>query len=430
MGGAYVAGISEPNPYSVAHVFLARYSKTGKAIWVRNFATAGSHDYVNALAVDPKGNVILSLGLGGLVDLDPGAGVYRAGTRGASADYILKLTPDADLIWADQFSNLVSVGDVALDARGNPHVIGSFSKTADLNPTKGKMLFTARGGSDVFVEQLSINGKLCWAETFGSAVVPKHSYDPDDDGSSIAVDRASGDVLVGGEFVGTSDVDPNPNRTRNRRSAGSSDLFVTRLNSAGAFVSSVRIGGSGEDWLEDLAVDAAHRVVLTAHFVGTVDVDPGPAVRNFRDDNDGDLLMRLNPDASFGWAKQFYLGSYVPTSLAIGADNSIFATGEFAGQVDFDPGAGQHILKSWSGDFGIEPSDAFVLHLRPGGAFIDAASFGRDSSDSGYDISVDSRNRAFVTGQFAENVDFDPGPDAYRLTAANEWDAFVMQLLI
>jgi hypothetical protein len=335
--------------------------------------------------------------------------------------YLLKLRPDGSLIWADQLATNVGISDMVLDSRGNPALVGSFTGTADLNPARGTMFFTSRGGRDVFVMRLSVNGKLIWAETMGSSTSPSHSYDPDDAGRAIAIDPTNGDICVAGEFIGTGDFDPDPARTLNLKSAGRNDIFVTRLTSAGSRVWSIRLGNAKEDSVNDIVADTGGSLILAGGYRQTVDYDPGSGVRTLTAKYGGGFLLKLHGDSAFDWVTGLRV-----TAMATGPDNSLYTTGSFFGSVDFDPGPEKFILKSWDSDIRLD--DIYVLHLSPTGKFIDAIRFGRDDPDAGNDIAYDLVGRVFVTGFFAETVDFDPGPGVCQIIAERDREMFLLRL--
>ena len=87
--------------------------------------------------------------------------------------------------------------------------------------------------------------------------------------SQVAVD-GSGNVYTTGYFnntvnFGAGDV----------TSAGSYDTFVTKLNSAGAHQWTTTLGGTGNDYGRGLAVDGSGNVHTTGHFAGTVNFGAG-----------------------------------------------------------------------------------------------------------------------------------------------------------
>lgn len=81
------------------------------------------------------------------------------------------------------------------------------------------------------------NGDFVWAKAMGGT--------SDDSGEGIAVDDA-GNVYTTGSFYGTVDFDPGPG-SFNLTSTGFSDIFVSKLDSAGNFVWAKRMGGTDYD---------------------------------------------------------------------------------------------------------------------------------------------------------------------------------------
>src|SRR3954471_18451544 len=89
-----------------------------------------------------------------------------------------------------------SVEQLVTDRAGDVYMTGTIHAPADLNPSPRKTYsLTAVGpsGYDRFVAKYSPSGGLYWVRRFT------------DVGFSIAVDPASGDVLLGGQFTGTVD---------------------------------------------------------------------------------------------------------------------------------------------------------------------------------------------------------------------------------
>jgi hypothetical protein len=109
--------------------------------------------------------------------------------------------------------------DMATDINGNIYVCGSFEGTA----TFGSLgTLTSSGGYDGFVAKLGPNGNWLWATKMGGA--------SGDNINGVSVD-SSGNVYIVGYFNGTAGFGSLPALT----SSGSSDIFVARLSSAGAW---------------------------------------------------------------------------------------------------------------------------------------------------------------------------------------------------
>ncbi|MFZ4797077.1 MAG: T9SS type A sorting domain-containing protein [Bacteroidia bacterium] len=117
------------------------------------------------------------------------------------------------------------------------------------------------------------------------------------------------------------------------------------------------------------------------------------------------------------WAKQFShnvgdsLKYSVGQSIDVDKTGNIYTVGSFSGTVDFDPGVGTFNLNS-SGDF-----DIYISKLSPSGSFIWAKKIGGSGRDGGSAIKVDSIGSIFITGDFENTVDFDPGIGVSNLTS-------------
>jgi outer membrane protein OmpA-like peptidoglycan-associated protein len=135
------------------------------------------------------------------------------------------------------------------------------------------------------VSKLNSLGEFVWAKRFGDT-----GYD---ESYSVLVD-SSGNVYTTGFFEGTADFDPGAG-TANLVSAGSSDVFVSKLDSTGAFVWANQLGGAGNDWANAIALDSSGNVYTTGRFTGTADFDPGAGTANLVSAGNADVFVsKLN----------------------------------------------------------------------------------------------------------------------------------------
>jgi hypothetical protein len=148
------------------------------------------------------------------------------------------------------------------------HAAGLFTGQADFDPGAGTSSMTTAGSEDAFVWKLDSAGNLVWARQLGGTGVD----------SAWAIDVANtGNVYTVGRFTGTADFDPGPG-TANMVSAGSNDIFVSKLDGDGNFVWVRPAGATADD--VGLALDVASDVVSAGHFSMTVDFDPGAGTAN------------------------------------------------------------------------------------------------------------------------------------------------------
>ena len=118
-------------------------------------------------------------------------------------------------------------------------------------------------------------------------------------GYGIAID-VGGDIHATGSFFGTADFDPGPD-TFNLTSSGGSDVFVSQLDSNGDFVRAQRMGGTGNDQVSGIVVDASGNVHTTGSFRDTMDFDPGPGAFNLTSRGNADVFVsKLSNPTSVG----------------------------------------------------------------------------------------------------------------------------------
>ena len=297
-----------------------------------NAVRAGSPgtDAVNSIALDASGNVLISGIFSQVADF---AGTELA-TNGGQDAFIAKLDPSLTLIFAE---NIGGIGDdtgsgVTSDAQGNIYQTGSFASTADFDPGAGTHDIVSKGGTDGFVVKLNSSGAFVSVAQLGGT--------GNDDATAAVIDRG-GNLDVAGNFSGTADFDPSVGTT-NLTSAGSSDIYVAKYNSAGSLSWAKRTGGSAADAIRAITVDKPGNIYTTGQFDGLVDFDPGVGTSNL-DGTAGvanTFLWKLDSAGNFGLARHFKTaaGFSEGTGVALDAAGNIFISGRFAGTVDFNTG--------------------------------------------------------------------------------------------
>src|SRR5262245_1065477 len=90
-----------------------------------------------------------------------------------------------------------------------------------------------------------------WAKSLGGT--------DDDRATSLVVD-AAGNVYATGWFLGTVDFDPGEGAFNLTSVAGSSDIFVLKLDASGNFVWAKAMGGATNDAGYSLTIDAVGNV--------------------------------------------------------------------------------------------------------------------------------------------------------------------------
>jgi hypothetical protein len=322
--------------------------------------------------------------------------------------------------WAKPFGNTnTDIGySIAVDDSANVYTTGAFQTTVDFNPGTDTFNMTSFGSFDIFVCKYDKDGNFKWAQQYGSLL--------DDRGYALTVDGA-GNVYVTGYFKNTIDFDLGAG-ILNLTAVGADDMFILKLTRGGAFVWAKQIGGSDVERGKSIVADHAGNVITTGFFNGSPDFDPGST--NFlltSSASTSDIFIsKLNMNGEFVWAKKFGVtGLDEGHDVALDAAGNIYATGEYNGTVDFDPGPGTADLIS------VGVYDMYVVKLDPTGAYQWARSIGGDGYDVGKSIALDATGNVYTTGLFQDACDFDPGAGVFKLTADGgglEEDIFVSKL--
>lgn len=258
---------------------------------------------------------------------------------------------------------------------------------------------------------------LQWANQMGGTT--------DDVGVSMAVD-ALGNVYTTGSFTGTVDFDPGAG-TFNLTSAGSKDLFISKVDAGGNFLWAKQMGSTQEDVGTSIAIDGSGNVYTTGYFRFTVDFDPGPAVFNLTTTLNGTdvFILKLNSVGDFVWAKQVGgQGVNTSTSMKFDSFGNIYVSGNFDQTTDFDPGAGVFNLTS------LGFNDVFTLKLDANGDFLWAKQLGgTDTYVFSNSMSLDVSGNVYTTGSFIDVVDFNPGTGTFNMTSSSfSDDIFISKL--
>ena len=265
--------------------------------------------------------------------------------------FVSKLDASGNHVWAKRFGGTISDDSysVAVDSSGNVYTTGMFYDTVDFDPDSGTANLTSAGNGDVFVSKLDASGNYVWAKQFGGS--------DNDRGFDVVVDSA-GNVYSTGEFRGTADFDPSTSIAE-ETSAGSADVFVSKLDASGNYLWAKCFGGIDSDVGNSVAVDSAGNIYTTGEFLGTADFDPSTSIAEVTSASLDVFVSKLDASGGLVWAKQFGgTSAAYGTSVVVDSAGNIYTTGYFAGTVDFDPTAGSSVSLTSAGS-----TDVFVLKL-------------------------------------------------------------------
>lgn len=320
-------------------IFILKLDASGNFTWAKRLGGTQS-DLAFSVAISNVGTVYTTGYFIGTSDFDPGLAVTNISSGILGDTYISALDASGNFLWVKQIpGGFNQAHSIAADATGNLLIAGTFSGTKDFDPGASVFNLTATtGGNDIFVLKLSEAGNFILARSVGGTNAAELN-------ESVATDP-SGNIYLSGSFSLTGDFDPGA-PVFNLTSFGGTDIFILKLDAGANFVWAKQMGSILPDVPNDIATDGSGNVYTTGIFNGMGDFDPGVAVFNLTTHGDNDIFIsKLNTNGDFVWAAGF--GSSTSedegNDISIDASGNVYATGNFQGQVDFDPGPGEAIL--------------------------------------------------------------------------------------
>jgi len=185
---------------------------------------------------------------------------YDTSHNGLTDAFVVKLNASGTALAYATFlggSDSDSGSGIAVDGAGQAYVTG-YTYSADF-PAAGAGYDTTHNGSrDAFVVKLNASGTaLAYATFLGGS--------DSDDGSGIAVDGA-GQAYVSGTTGSTDFPAADGPGYDTSHNGGRYDAFVVKLSASGsALLYGTFLGGSEDDWGEDIAVDGAGQAYVSGY---------------------------------------------------------------------------------------------------------------------------------------------------------------------
>lgn len=373
--------------------------------WAQTWGSTG-WDLAYATAVDNSGNIYVTGTFNGTVDFDPGPGVSNQTSKGTDDAFLSKFNANGFFQWVRTWggSSYDEGFGVATDSTGNIYVTGWFSGTVDFNPGTGVFNLTSNGWEDAYLTKFDTNGNFIWAGSWGS--------DEDwDAGLSVAVDTSNNVFVTGFYSETTVDFDPGPG-TSNRTSAGWEDIYISKFNSSCVF-----------QWVRDWGYDDTDAgTSVTTDGSGAAYIT-GWVYRTTATDSEDVFLRKYSATGTLNWSR-VWGGDWEDYGRGVVADSSgnVYVTGDFWETVDFNPGTGE----DWR--TAIDWSDAFLSKFDTNGTYLWARTWGGDDEDFGNSVVLHGTNTVYVTGDFWETADFNPGAGVENRTSKGIEDGYLLRL--
>lgn len=376
-------------------------------------------ELVTAVGSDFQFNVFSAGTFAGTHDFDPGPGVAQLSALPSVADqFVVKYRSNGTFAWAKDFdaSSGIVPNAIAGDNNGNVIIAGEFYGTVDFNPGPGTMNISANGNpSDGYLCQLDSLGNLNWAFAISSA---GQEYIKD-----IVVDSV-GNIYCVGNFQNTIDFDPGPGNTSLSPSLTAEGTFVAKYSAAGALLWAGQIenqpGGSGIGF--SLHINNAGDVLLGGEFWGQVDFDLGAGIHlaTASGFNSESYVLQFTPAGTFSQLITFGGSSSNDfiNDITTDENGTIYCSGCFNGTVDLAPGT-QIVNHVTGGSY-----DVYLVAISSTGNYMWSNTFGNTFDSGETNLVYSQASGLHLTGFFAGNLDFDPGPGSFNMAGASPSEAF------
>ncbi len=412
-GNAYVTGLTysvdfptsnplQPNPAGNGDVFVAKLNPEGSLVYSTYLGGSG-YDEGLGIAVDEDGNAYLT-GRTQSTDFPVNNAMQPelAGRHDFPGDdlFVTKLNADGSaLVYSTYLGGTgQDIGwDLAIDNERNVYVAGTaFSNDF---PTVNPLQATP---ATFFAAKLKADGSaLVYSTYFGGRDFGELS--------GVAVDGFGCLYLTG--LTSSRDF-PMANPLKSTLADGDIDAFVTKINADGsAFVYSTYLGGVGQDWANDITVDAFGNAYVTGitHSPDFPKVNPLQPVLSGASDA---FVTKFNPTGS-ALLYSTYLGGTSDDEgegIAIDSRSNIYVSG-LTFSSDFPTLDAAQPIPDGSPD---TPDNGFCAKLKAdGSALVYSTYLGGKGIDEGTLIAVDVRGSAYVFG-FTDSDDLPTTPGAIR----------------
>jgi len=298
-GNAYVTGSTESSNFPAVvgpdtsynggrDAFVAKVSASGTALIYSGFLGGSGFDWGSNIAVDSSGNAYVT---GGTESSNFPAVVGPDTSFNGNEDaFVAKVSASGTALVYSGFlggsGQDVGAG-IAVDSSGNAYVAGetySSNFPAVVGPDT-----SFNGGEDAFVAKVNPSGTgLIYSGFLGGAGV--------DWGGDITVDSSGNAYVTGGTKSSNFPAVVGPDTSYN----GGEDAFVAKVSASGtALIYSGFLGGAGEDWGNEIAVDSSGNAYVTG---GTYSSN-FPAI--------------VGPDTSFNGGRDAFVAKVSASGIAL-----------------------------------------------------------------------------------------------------------------
>ena len=276
-------------------VFVIKIDENGSVLWKKLFG--GSSDEGGYSISTMNGDILIT---GSTYSND---GDFKGMVKGKSDIFVMKLDKDGNVLWTKTFGgNDDEVGySITTTSDGSCLVTGMVESSDD------DFFGMNKGGKDVFVIKLDVDGNLLWMKTFGGV--------GNETGYTITTSSDEGYMITGETSSNDSDF-----KGMNK---GDVDVFIVKLDRDGSILWKKSFGGTSEDVSKSL-VHTSDGSLLFAVETSSTDGDFDNVGMGRANIN----VFKVDKDGEIRW-KKVYGGTRIEDDFSTGVseDDHILLTG-------------------------------------------------------------------------------------------------------
>lgn len=222
------AGVYSVTAVGASDLYIVNLDSIGNYVWGK-VITGSSTEYITSISQDAAGNIYCTGGFQGVMDADPGPGLFSMTSSGSSDAFIIKLNSSGIFQWAKQLMgpNMDFGKSIDVDAAGNAFILGWTNGNTDFDPGAATVTLSSPipGLKNTFILKLDTFGNFKWVKQFGSTTLP------DNTPCNIILD-ADNNIISSGRFGGDFDMDPSAGVD----STSGGGQYFQKLDSAGNYL--------------------------------------------------------------------------------------------------------------------------------------------------------------------------------------------------
>ena len=265
----------------------------------------------------------------------------------------------------------------------------------------------------VYIISFGCSALLAQTPTWQSAV--QAGYNGNEFASSIVVD-ATGNTYLTGSY--TSSYINFGSFSLLNSFAGTSDIFLVKIDPSNTVVWAKTFGGVDGDQGNSLAIDASGNVLLTGWFA-SASITFSPTVLNNVGTASSDLfLVKYDPNGNLVWANSTG-GSINDRGYGVSCDanSNVFVTGWYTSPtINFGTGNLSNVASS--------TQDGFIVKYNAGGTALWAKTIGGSNLEGGKSCVNDAIGNTYLLGNFnSSSINF--GTGALNNAGSGTYDLFL-----